>query len=259
MYDIIIQIVNFNTKLYLIKCLKSVINDLNNLNIKYKINILDNCSDDDLSDLEKQYKNYPISFYKSNINWWFWYGHNILSQKDNWKYLFILNPDTLLIEKNSIQRLYTFIKTNDNIKVIWPKVKTSNNRNYAWDHWKKFLLFNNILSRFWLSIWFPTNKIIEVNRICWCSMFIDKDIFDILWWFDEEYFLYKEEEDLCLKIRNYWYKIVYYPIVTIIHIWSVVAQKSKYSNISNTYFKQKWFYSLFKSKIIKKIIRKIYE
>ena len=55
MYDLQIQIINYNTKRYLEDCLDGLFKDLKDSGLKYKVLVLDNNSDDDLSDTEEKY------------------------------------------------------------------------------------------------------------------------------------------------------------------------------------------------------------
>ena len=56
---------------------------------------------------------------------------------------------------------------------------------------------------------------------------VRKKILDKVNWFDEDYFLDGEDIDLCWKIRETGWKIVYYPEVSIIHLKGVTKGKNK--------------------------------
>jgi len=67
--------------------------------------------------------------------------------------------------------------------------------------------------------------------------------------FDEQFFLYKEEEDLCLRIRQEGLEIIYVPSIRAMHYGSVVASKDEYMPRSNRYFTEKhfvkkWYYPI---------------
>jgi GT2 family glycosyltransferase len=57
------------------------------------------------------------------------------------------------------------------------------------------------------------NKTYEVDAICGAFMFIPKPVIDKSGMFDEEYFMYGEDLDLCFRINKSGYKIFYYPDV----------------------------------------------
>lgn len=66
-------------------------------------------------------------------------------------------------------------------------------------------------------------------------MFMKKDVLDIVGYFDEDYFMYGEDIDLCYRIKKAGYKIFYYPKVTTIHLKGESTSKTKFSYVSNFY------------------------
>ena len=53
--EIRIQIVNYKTRQYLLRCLETVVADLGGVDIRWSVGILDNASGDDLSDVPKKF------------------------------------------------------------------------------------------------------------------------------------------------------------------------------------------------------------
>lgn len=243
--DLTIQIINYNTKYYLKKCLRTLFNDLADANFEYEINMLDNNSNDDLSDLRDNYKDRKdIFFYSSKSNLGFGGGHNLLAKKSNAKYLLILNTDIQFIEKNTItQLLYKIVKEKIRIKVIGPRLTNVDGKNQEWDHGElgsagiRSFILNNTGDSYWKN----RNKEVQVAWVSGAVFLIEKEIFDKMDGFDEKFFLYKEEEDLCLRIRNNGGGILYYPNVKVLHHGSVVACTDKYMSASRQYFIEKHF------------------
>jgi GT2 family glycosyltransferase len=69
-----------------------------------------------------------------------------------------------------------------------------------------------------LSVCKDIDKLSEVAWVQGSFFIIEKKVFDQLQGFDEQYFLYKEEEDLQLRIRLLGNKILYNPNISIDHI-----------------------------------------
>ena len=107
MDDLRIQIINYRTKQYLIKCLASVIHDLRGSPVTFTIAILDNASGDDLADVKNLFPNIPISVFENQKNVGFGAGHNLLEKKTGTeaRYLLLLNPDIKIQEGNTLTRL----------------------------------------------------------------------------------------------------------------------------------------------------------
>ena len=70
---------------------------------------------------------------------------------------------------------------------------------------------------------------------------IRNDAWQAVGGFDERYFLYKEEEDLCLQLRRKGWSIYYNAEIVVRHIGSVVASKSVHMERSQKYFIDKNF------------------
>ena len=70
-------------------------------------------------------------------------------------------------------------------------------------------------------------------------MLISRDAFDGVGGFDEQFFLYKEDEDLCLRLRQADRQVLYEPAVSVRHLGSVVAQRPEELARSERYFIEK--------------------
>ena len=241
MNDLSVQIVNYKTKPYLENCLEGLFEDLEKTELKYEINILDNNSGDDLTDIEEKYKERKINFYRSDKNLGFGGGHNFLSKKTDADYLLILNPDIKFMEEKTVERLFCEIKKNNKTKVVGPKLITKKNKAQGWDHGQLKGLLATIALRSGSSHWKNSKRSLEVAWVSGAVFMIEKKIFDQIDGFDENFFLYKEEEDLCLRIRNLGHEIWYFPGIKVMHIGSVVAKRSKHMRKAKKYFIEKHF------------------
>jgi len=238
--DLAIQIVNFNTKSYLINCLRSVFQDLSESELSFEINILENGSNDNLSDLFdlfSEFESSKIKITKSKENLGFGTGHNLLAKSTNARYLLILNPDTVIQEKKSIERLYQRINTDCTVKVIGPKLYDKKGKDQAWDHGE----YCRVMNEMGLGRWHSCDEELNCTWVSGAVFLIEKKSFDKIGGFDQNFFLYKEEEDLCLRLKelNRKFKVLYYPEVRVLHFGSVVAKRSEYFSISKQYFMQK--------------------
>jgi GT2 family glycosyltransferase len=69
------------------------------------------------------------------------------------------------------------------------------------------------------------NSIMEVPNLSGCFMFVRTEVFSKVGLFDERYFLYLEDTDLCRRINEH-YRTVYYPVESIIHGYRRESYKS---------------------------------
>lgn len=142
--DIAVQIVNYKTKLFLNPLIQSIYKNTDP-GLKIEINILDNKSGDDLKDIKLKWQAKNVNIYYSDKNAGFGAGHNLLASKTKAKHILILNPDLILIEKNTIERLEETAKQTNAI-VVGPRLLTPKSRT---DMTLDNLLFNDLKQQRW--------------------------------------------------------------------------------------------------------------
>jgi N-acetylglucosaminyl-diphospho-decaprenol L-rhamnosyltransferase len=240
MDDLRIQIVNYKTKAYLLECLKSVFADLEGSSIAYHLAILDNASGDDLSDIKYLFPKENIEVIIGQKNLGFGEGHNVLARNKKAHHLLLLNPDITFIEPNTIGRLMKDMQILS-ADVLGPRLVTKENKTQRWDHGELDGLIAIIASAMGRSYWKERRKALPVAWVSGAVFLIKKDRFDRMGGFDKNFFLYKEEEDLCLRIRQEGGTIFYDPTISIFHHGSVVAKKSEHMKKSRAYFMKKHF------------------
>ena len=241
MNDLRIQIVNYKTKQYLLECLSSLFKDLEGVTFSYTVAILDNASGDDLSDINSLFPGKNIEIFMGEKNLGFGGGHNLLAQHKDARYLLLLNPDTTFIEPNTVSRLFEEIERISANAVVGPRLITKENKTQRWDHGEMKGFFAKIAMAMGESYWKEREKPLPVAWVSGAVFLIDKNTFDTLGGFDERFFLYKEEEDLCLRLRQKGGIVLYDPTISVLHYGSVVAKKSEYMGASKKYFKAKHF------------------
>lgn len=239
MDEVRIQIVNYKTKKYLVECFSSILADLKNSKLRYSIAVLDNASGEDLSDIRTLFPRLKkIEIYQGKKNLGFGAGQNFLSKRGQARFLLFLNPDIKIIERKTIERLMKQIKKSG-AQVVGPRLTTKQAITQEWDHGELYGRRARIMLNFGGSYWQERKKIIRVAWVSGAVFLIEKRWFDNLGGFDKGFFLYKEEEDLCWRLRAKGGKILYNPLITIFHHSSVVAKKTVYMQKSINYFFRK--------------------
>ncbi len=242
MLDLAIQVVNYNTKHYLARCLGDVLRDLAGASLSYVVFVLDNHSLDDLSDLALQYGDRGVRFFKSDQNKGFGAGHNFLARQSQSRYIFILNPDVEFIEERATQRLVADLEAGHASRraVVGPKLVNAGGAQ-QWDHGE--------LAGFWAwvsehvggSHWVERSNPVDVAWVSGAVFLIRRSAFDEAGGFDEKFFLYKEEEDLCRRLRRQGHAVFYDPRIKIFHHGGWSPGRMKFFNQSDRYFFEKHF------------------
>jgi GT2 family glycosyltransferase len=251
--------------------IEKVINSFLNTNLSVKLYLIDNSSDDNLSDLTKLDKR--IEYIYNNKNLGYGAGHNIGLKKSmelKIPYHIVLNPD-LIFDNKVISELYNYMDDNNNIGNIMPKILYPNGEN-------QFLAkllptpFDWIGRRFLPNKWTQnhTNKfelrytnydnIMNVPFLSGCFMFLRVEAIKKVGLFDENIFMYMEDIDLNRRIHSK-FETIYYPYCSIFHEYERGAHKNwklfrTSIESSIKYFnKWGWFFDKERDKMNKKILK----
>ncbi len=79
------------------------------------------------------------------------------------------------------------------------------------------------------------NKTSEVDAVSGSFMMMKKSVFDQVEGFDEDFFMYGEDLDICYRIKEKGYKVIYYPEVTMLHLKGQ-SGLSTYNELVNYHF-----------------------
>ena len=181
-------------------------------NIDYKIIVIDNNSNDNTrGELEKQRTdNVKIIYSKENLG--FAKGNNLALNYVDTEYVCFLNPDTIFIEE-ILEKLIKKMQENKRIGVIGPKLlnedKSFQKSFFKYDTEKNIVL--NQLN-FKEKVLKKNNKAKEgyVDWIIGAMMLMRTSDAKQINGFSEEYYMYIEDMDLCMKINKMLDKKVYY-------------------------------------------------
>jgi GT2 family glycosyltransferase len=174
--NITIIIVSFKSSHIIEKCIKSI-------NSNIKIIIVENSEDIHIKNyLENKFSNVDVIVAKENLG--YGKGNNLGISKANTQYVFILNPDTTL-EDNCLEELYKAqLMLRDDFAILAPNFLN----NYGY-----FLNKNND---------HKNQNLLEVDYVKGFAMLINLKKVNFEKIFDENFFLFLEEIDLCKRIKN---------------------------------------------------------
>jgi GT2 family glycosyltransferase len=223
--DLSIIIVNYNGFNYIKKCLESI--STNFEPFLWEVIVVDNGSIDESINYLRKIKSKNSNFYLiENINnYGFAKASNIGAVKANGEFLLFLNPDTEIIQ-GGIKDIVNFCRgqsTREKIGVVGAKVINPDGtlqyscRSFptiARQFYESFFLYrifknSKVFGSYFLSYW-DHNRTIEVDWLTGAFMLLKKDTFFSVGGFDEDYFLYSEDTDLCLKFNRSGFKNYYF-------------------------------------------------
>ena len=127
--------------------------------------------------------------------------------------------------------------SNEQIKAVGPKLVTADGAAQPYDHGRLHGVRAQIALRGGHSYWQATDTPTDVAWVSGAAIAVERIAFEAVGGFDENLFLYKEDEDLCLRLRAGGGRIVYDPRVVVRHHGSVVAdRKDELATASSYYF-----------------------
>lgn len=225
-----IVIVNYNAGIHLSECLASI--KMVESEADIFTYVIDNASVD--GSIFEAKKNYPWAQYilnKSNLG--FGKANNIVLRQIKTEYVLLLNPDTTL-EKGVITGLLKYMGENPQVggltcEIVLPDgaIDLTAHRGFP-TPWASLLYFLGNDSLYHLSK-SDMKKPHEVDAISGAFFMTRRSVIEEVNFFDEDYFLYGEDIDLCYKIKKAGYKIMYVPDFKIFHHKGISSGLKKHS------------------------------
>lgn len=244
-----IIIVNFKSDKELLHCLSAI--EDSRAKAQYEIIVVDNNDTRSLKSAVSLFD--KIRYIKNKTNIGYGASGNIGARCANGEFLFFLNPDTFF-ENNCIDILIDFLQKNNNISIVAPLLLDKNKKIYPLQgtgmltplsatfslSFFNTIFPNNPISRkFWLLDWSKKNPK-QVEVVPGTAFVIRKSVFDSIGGFDERFFLFFEESDLCKRVRDNGGAIWIVPSAKIVHLWGVSTARSEKD--INKIFKQSRYY-----------------
>ncbi len=244
-----IIIVNYHVKKHLFDCIDSIISS--RPKTPYEIIVVDN--DEEKTIAKDLHKKLPKVIYIPNDNKGFGQGNNVGAKQAKGEYLFFLNPDTKFIN-NSLDLLINYLKNNHQVAIAAPLLFDKHNKPYSLQGVLELNPLRAIFSLSFISKLFPKNKIYkdyylfdwdkkttkEVDAVPGTAFVIRKNLFEQVGGFDEKFFLFFEEFDLCRRVRKLRYRIVINPAAKVLHYWGESTKRRE--DINEIFLKSRFYY-----------------
>ena len=186
--DITVIITSFHSGEKIFNCIESINKDV-------KIIVVENSNDQELQEkIQSKYKNVDCILSEKNLG--YGAGNNLGLSKVLTNYALIVNPDVTL-EKDTIDNFFLTINNVKNFGIIAPISKDEIYTNFSIDSDKNLK---------------------EVESVKGFAMFLSMNNLKEIKFFDENFFLYFEEIDLCKRIRKNDIKIYIDPSIKVNHL-----------------------------------------
>jgi hypothetical protein len=226
-------VVNYNGGEYLKTCLSSIEKQTYP---NYKTIVIDNASTDNSEEYIRQY--FPrITLIQAKKNLGFAQGNNLaiksaIDQKTD--YVFLVNNDTEL-ESDLVEKLIKTAEHDDSIGIVGPAVFDLKNKKSLQEMGMAIDKFGYALA---LKSHSDKNCVFFVSG---CAIMIKSELISRMGFFDESYFMFAEDLDLCWRSMLAGYKIIVNENARIYHasggsISGGVIKSSSYATNSQRVF-----------------------
>ncbi|WP_321992046.1 glycosyltransferase family 2 protein [Marispirochaeta aestuarii] len=227
MIDASIIIVSYNTAELTCAAISSVYEQT--CISKYEVIVIDNDSIDGSADrISKEFPDCRLFRIDSNIG--FAAANNLAAEQARGRYILLLNPDTLVLE-GAIDKIIAFADNNPEYGVYGGSTffgDMSRNPTAGWNMTTMWSLFSTAIG---FSSIFRNSSFFNPESLAWwdwteprtidivtgCFFLIRTDLWNQLGGFDLQFYMYGEDADLCLRVKEVGKRCVLYPGACIIH------------------------------------------
>jgi len=194
-----VVILNFNRPEYTVACVHSV---LESTYANIEIIVVDNCSEiSSLGLLKKKIETLGVRLIQIERNLGYSGGNNIGILHSTGKYILILNDD-VVIDNRLVDGLVDIAEKENTIGIIGPAIYRYGS-NELWFYPSEILKTNG--------------AVVDVPIVVGAALMIKRDVVKRIGLLDENYYMYHEESDWCVRARDQGYRTVCAPKLRVWH------------------------------------------
>jgi GT2 family glycosyltransferase len=241
--EISVVVVSFNTRDLLRDCLTSLYHEM--ADIPSEVFVVDNVSRDGSADMVE--REFPcVRLIRSTVNLGFGAGNNKAFPLATGRYVVLLNSDAFL-RPGALRRSIDYMDADPKIGLGGARLIGSDE---SWQPSARMFPspLNDFLSLSGLAAMFPRSRFFGRQDHTWADQdqpmdtdwvpgayaIIRRTTLEEVGYFDERFFLYYEEVDLCKRLKSAGYKIRYWPDVVVVHLGGESAKTVKSLRISRS-------------------------
>lgn len=234
--------VNYGSVEYLANALKSLFACEKNTDF-FEVIVVNNDASERQALVNLQ-KTFLFQLVESGENIGFGRGNNLGAKMARGKILGFINPDVIWVKECSteIERAFS---SDTKLGILGMALLDEKKKPEAWSFGKEPSIANLFYNNFSpLQTFGKEEKISSQNWVSGGAMFIPAKLFSAIGGFDERFFLYFEDVDLCASARKRGFPVKRYADLPLVHLGSksqisATAQKKHFLESQRKYF-EKW-------------------
>lgn len=224
MAELAVIIVSYNTKDLLRTCLESLCREVGSSDAH--IMVVDNGSTDGSEAIvRKQFSR--VQWVENGKNLGFAAAINIGVKKSSGEYILFLNPDVTVLE-GGLSKTLKYIHQHSEVGIVGCKIlspdgsvqQSARELPTLWTLFLensflyKLLPHTGLLRNPWVT---DVDREQEVDIVKGAFLVIRREALESVGGLDERFFLYSEEQDLCLRVKKAGWNVMYVPVPAIVH------------------------------------------
>ena len=262
---LLISIVTWNNE----KEIDMIMDSLMSLQCDFDFGVVisDNASTDNTRNIIKSSYSNQVLLIENPENIGFGYAHNLVIKRFEADYYLILNPDCYVEDEKSLQKLVDFADENPDAWAIGPKLLNSDGtvqysvrsfpdpiaalfRNTFLDK----IFPDNPFTRKYIQRDIDHDQIAEADWISGAVMLLKRDTITKIGGFDERYFMYVEDMDLCKEIHLRNKKVIYFPSSIFYHKIGASSDKAVKAMVKEHHKSMYLYYKKFANPFAAKVL-----
>jgi N-acetylglucosaminyl-diphospho-decaprenol L-rhamnosyltransferase len=216
--DVTIAIVNANSRDLLLACLESL------AEVDADVVVLDNASEDgSAAAVAAQFPR--VRVIEQHRRAGFGENNNVIVRATSGRYVYLLNPDTTS-ENWALEEMVAHLDAHPRVAAVGPRLVYADGRpqDSAYRFPTPAAAALGLLTLARAGIVQSGGSVVRgVDWATAAALLVRREAIEQIGLFDEGFFMYSEETDLCLRLRRAGWEIEYFPAVTVVHhvAWSV--------------------------------------
>jgi len=235
MTELAVVVVNHNSGSYLARCISSIYAAAGDLALD--VVLVDNASADGSTELAAR-THASLRVVTNGVNRGFAAAANQGVRLTAAPYALLLNPDAEIIG-GSLGSLLKVAADRPRAAVVGPLVRNPDGTIQASARKVPDLLEslghaflgpfapNNRFSRSYTMAEWDRSSEREVEWVSGCAMLLRRDAFEAVGGFDEGYFMYVEDVDICTRLRQRGWSVLFCPELEVVHATSSARKRSR--------------------------------
>jgi len=210
--DISVSLVNTSSRELLLACLESL------RGVDAEVVVLDNASEDGSAEAVRE--RFPdVRLIEQRHRAGFGANHNTVIRATTGRYVYVLNEDTTSADWG-FDRMVAHLDANPRVAALAPRLEYPDGRlqNSAWRFPTPAVAALGLLTLSRAGVVLSGGR--ETRDVDWAmaaALLVRREALDDVGLFDEDFFIYSEETDLCLRLRRAGWRTQYFPSVTVVH------------------------------------------